>query len=135
METLAKVTQNALKIYIYGLSADTYSPLGQLVIKNHGGKPLRIDRDLANFLGVGRGVNNIIGTDWLLSKALADNQISDSEFQISSNALLHDFLHDFRSGRLKKDDQPKHLYIRQKAAMTGKKEWACLQTHSHCQCL
>ena len=82
METLAKVTQNALKIYIYGLSADTYSPLGQLVIKNHGGKPLRIDRDLANFLGVGREVNNIIGTDWLLSKALADNQISDCEFQI-----------------------------------------------------
>ena len=37
---------------------------------------------------------------------------------ISSYALLHNF----KSRGLKGDDKPKHFYINQKAAMTGKKE-------------
>ena len=40
--------------YTYEISADTYSPLGQLVITNHGKKLLRIDRDLAIFLAISR---------------------------------------------------------------------------------
>ena len=54
LETLAKTMEEAFKIYIFELSADTYSPLGQLVITNHQLKQLRIDRDIANLLGIGR---------------------------------------------------------------------------------
>ena len=53
LETFGKQIEESLKEYFYEISADTYSPLGQLVITNHGNKPLRIDRDLANFLGIG----------------------------------------------------------------------------------
>ena len=55
METLAEL-EEALKNFFYEISAETYSPLGQLVISSHGKKPLRIDRDLANFLSIGREI-------------------------------------------------------------------------------
>ena len=54
LETLAKQMEESLKKYIYEISADAYSPLGQLVTTNHGKKPLRIDRDLTNFLAISR---------------------------------------------------------------------------------
>ena len=54
LATLAKQMEESLKKYIYEISADAYSSLGQLVITNHGKKPLRIDRDLANFLAISR---------------------------------------------------------------------------------
>ena len=52
LATLAKQMEESLKKYIYEISADAYSPLGQLVITNHGKKPLGTDRDLANFLAI-----------------------------------------------------------------------------------
>ena len=54
LEAMAKQLEESLKKYIYEISAETYSPFGQLRITNHGESPLRIDRDLANFLGIGR---------------------------------------------------------------------------------
>ena len=53
LETAAKQMEEALKKHIYEISVDTYSPLGQLVITNHGRNPLRFDQDLANFFGIG----------------------------------------------------------------------------------
>ena len=54
LEAAAKHLEESLKIYIYEISAETYSPFGQLVITNHGKRPLRIDRDLSVFLDIGR---------------------------------------------------------------------------------
>ena len=55
MEAIAEALRETVKkIYTYEVSTETYSPFGQLVITNHGRKPSRIDRDLANFLGIGR---------------------------------------------------------------------------------
>ena len=55
LETAAKQMEEALKKHTHEISADTYSPLGQLVITNHGKNALRFDQDLANFLGI-RGI-------------------------------------------------------------------------------
>ena len=55
LETAAKQMEEALKKHNYEFSADTYSPLGQLVITNHGKNALRFDQDLSNFLGI-RGI-------------------------------------------------------------------------------
>ena len=44
--------EESLKPHIYEISADTYSPLGQLVITNHGKKQLRLDQNLANFFAI-----------------------------------------------------------------------------------
>ena len=54
LEAIAKELRETVKKYIYEISTETYSPLCQLLITNHGESPLRIDRDLANFLGIGR---------------------------------------------------------------------------------
>jgi len=41
--------------YLYRqLETEINQPLGQLVIKNFGGKPIELDRDLAGLLGIGR---------------------------------------------------------------------------------
>ena len=50
LEAMAKQLEESFEKYTYEISAETYSPLGQLVITNHGRRPLRIDRDLAIFL-------------------------------------------------------------------------------------
>ena len=55
LETAAKQMEEALKKHTYEISADTYSPLGQLVITNHQKNALRFDQNLANFLGI-RGI-------------------------------------------------------------------------------
>ena len=60
LETFGKQIEESLKEYFYEISADTYSPLGQLVITNHGNKPLRIDCDSANLLGIGRELKKYI---------------------------------------------------------------------------
>ena len=54
LETLAKKMVDSFKEHKYEISADTYSRLGQLVIKNHRRKPIRFDRDLANLLDISR---------------------------------------------------------------------------------
>ena len=54
LESMAKQLEESLKRYTYEISAETYSPIGQLVITNHGRRPLRIDRDLGIFLDIGR---------------------------------------------------------------------------------
>ena len=52
LETVAKQMEESLKKHIYEISADPYSPLGQLVITNHGINTLRFDPYLSNFLGI-----------------------------------------------------------------------------------
>ena len=54
MEAIAKELRETVKKYIYEISTETYSPFCQLVITNHGKRPLRIDRDLAILLDSGR---------------------------------------------------------------------------------
>ena len=54
LDAMAKQLEESLKIYTYEISAEPYSPTGQLVITNHGKMPLRIDRDLSVFLDIGR---------------------------------------------------------------------------------
>ena len=54
LEAMAKQLEESFKRYTYEISAETYSPVGQLVITNHGRRPLRIDRDLGIFLDIGR---------------------------------------------------------------------------------
>ena len=60
LEALAEALQETVKKYTYEISAETYSPFGQLVITNHGGKPLRIDRDLSIFLDTGREIKTLV---------------------------------------------------------------------------
>ena len=52
LESVAKQMEESLKKHIYEISADTYSPLGQLVITNHGRKTLRFDQNLSNIFGI-----------------------------------------------------------------------------------
>ena len=54
LEAMAEALKESVKKYKYEISAETYSPFGQLVITNIGRKPLRIDRDLGIFLQTGR---------------------------------------------------------------------------------
>ena len=54
LEAIAEALKETVKKYTYEISAETYSPFGQLVITNHGMRPLRIDRDLGIFLDIGR---------------------------------------------------------------------------------
>ena len=58
LEAVAKQLEESLKKHIYEISADTYSPLGQLVITNHGKNHLMFDEDLANFLGISANLKN-----------------------------------------------------------------------------
>ena len=44
--------KESLKKHIYEISAETYSPLGQLVITNHGSNALRFDQNLSNFFDI-----------------------------------------------------------------------------------
>ena len=53
LEAMAKQLEESVKKYTYEISAETYSPVGQLFIMNHGNRPLRIDRDLDIFLDIG----------------------------------------------------------------------------------
>ena len=58
LEAVAKQMEESLKKHIYEISADAYSPLGQLVIINHGRKTLKFDPYLSNFLGISAIKNN-----------------------------------------------------------------------------
>ena len=58
MEAVAKQMEESLKKHIYEISADTYSPLGQLEITNDGKNHLMIDEDLSNFLGISGNFKN-----------------------------------------------------------------------------
>ena len=48
LEAVAKQMEESLKTHIYEISADAYSPLGQLIITNHGRKTLKFDPYLSN---------------------------------------------------------------------------------------
>jgi len=54
LESLAKEIDGLSAKYKYDLETEIYQPVGQLVIKNFGFKPIELDRDLANLLGIGR---------------------------------------------------------------------------------
>jgi len=41
------------------LETEINQPVGQLIVKNFGAKPIELDRDLANLLGIGRKLNLI----------------------------------------------------------------------------
>ena len=57
LESLAKEIDNLFKKYKYTkLETETNYPVGQLVIKNFGGKQITVDRDLAQLLGNGRNL-------------------------------------------------------------------------------
>ena len=58
LEAMAKQMEEALKGHIYEISTETYSPLGQLVITNHGRKTLNLDPNLAKFLATSGQLKN-----------------------------------------------------------------------------
>ena len=60
LEAIAEALRETVKKYIYEISTETYSPFDQLVITNHGGRPLRIDRDLGIFLDTGRELKTVV---------------------------------------------------------------------------
>ena len=52
---MAKEIHSLFNIYeCRQLEAEINQPVGQLVIKNFGAKPIELDNDLANFLGIRR---------------------------------------------------------------------------------
>ena len=53
IETLAKKMEEALKKINYDISADAYSPLGQIEMINLGNLPVAFDEDVADFLAIG----------------------------------------------------------------------------------
>ena len=52
LQTLAKEIGGLIGKYEYSLRTETNTPVGQLVIKNNGLKPIELDNDLANLLGI-----------------------------------------------------------------------------------
>ena len=60
LENLVKTIEEAFKKIIYEISVDTYSAVGQLVITNHGLKPIRISPNLANLLNIGGDLKNLV---------------------------------------------------------------------------
>jgi len=56
---LAKEIDSLFEKYKYDLKTEINTPLGQLIIKNFGLKPIELDRDLANLLGIGRNLGLI----------------------------------------------------------------------------
>ena len=60
LESLANEIDGLFDKYGYKqLGTEINQPVGQLVIKHFGGKPIEIDRNLANLLGIGRKLNLI----------------------------------------------------------------------------
>ena len=53
LERIAKEIDGLFGKYNYKLETAINQPIGQLVIRNFGQKPIELDRDLANFLGIG----------------------------------------------------------------------------------
>jgi len=54
LERIAREIDNLFAKYNYKLETAINQPLGQLVIKNSGLRPIELDRDLAGLLGIGR---------------------------------------------------------------------------------
>jgi len=54
LERIAREIGNLFAKYNYKLETAINKPLGQLVIKNSGLRPIELDRDLAGLLGIGR---------------------------------------------------------------------------------
>ena len=60
LENLAQVIEEASKRLTYDISAKAYSPHGQLVITNHGLKPIKSDPNLGNLLSIGHDLKDLI---------------------------------------------------------------------------
>ena len=60
LESLAQVIEEASKRLTYDISAKAYSPHGQLVITNHGLKPIKSDPNLGNLLNIGHDLKDLI---------------------------------------------------------------------------
>ena len=58
LEAVAKQIEESLKKHIYEISAETYLPLGPLIITNHGINTLKLDRNLSKFLGISGDFKN-----------------------------------------------------------------------------
>ena len=62
LESMAEEIKNIFVSYNYVLATKTNTPLGQIEIVNKGAgtaiKPINLDRDLAEFFGIGRKINN-----------------------------------------------------------------------------
>ena len=54
LERMAKEIEGMFSKYNYKIETAINQPVGQLVIRNFGVKPVEFDRDLANMLGIGR---------------------------------------------------------------------------------
>ena len=54
LERMALEIDGLFAKYDYKLETEINQPLGQLVIKNFGLRPIELDRDLARLLGIGR---------------------------------------------------------------------------------
>jgi len=54
LESLAKEIDGLFAKYKYALETEINQPVGKLVIKNFGLKPIELDRDLTDLLGIGR---------------------------------------------------------------------------------
>ena len=55
LESMAKQIDGLFDKYHYKqLETEINQPVGQLVIRNYGAKPIKLDHDLANLLGIGR---------------------------------------------------------------------------------
>ena len=56
LETMAGALEEVVKRYDYKVAAEIYTPFGQLAIVNLGKRPLRVDRDLGDFLDTAREI-------------------------------------------------------------------------------
>jgi len=71
LERLAKEIDGLFDKYGYKqLETEINQPVGQLVIKNFGAKPIELDRDLANLLGIGRKLDLITLVNRLTSPTI-----------------------------------------------------------------
>ena len=60
LESMAKQIDGLFNKYHYNqLETEINQPVGELVIRNFGAKPIELDRDLANFLGIGQKLDPI----------------------------------------------------------------------------
>jgi len=59
LERIAREIDNLFAKYNYKLETEINQPLGQLVIRNSGLRPIELDRDLAGLLGIGRNLKFI----------------------------------------------------------------------------
>ena len=125
LEIMAKQMEESLKKYFYEISADTYSPPGQVVITNHGKKPLRIDRDLANFLAISRELKK--------DKLIVQQIIKQTAYFIHCDLIDRDqnYLNNKRSDLLAKIDVKGKPYEKVRYDASPQQPFRDCSTSSH----